>query len=100
MNLSQIYEGWRNDLFPPKKLKELIKATFEERIAICNSCPKHSDNAKKEGYKTLRLDAHCVECGCPLRTKTKCLHCECPLKKWLAVLTEDQVYEIEQKLKN
>jgi hypothetical protein len=68
-----------------------------ERMAVCLQCEHHSDNAKKNGYTSVRPDAHCTNCGCTLAAKTKCLSCECPLKKWMGVV---KTQEEEQKLKN
>lgn len=81
MNLGQIYEGWKNHILPEERQKDFINHVSQERINICNSCEEHSANKKE--YKSLRLDAHCTNCGCTLSAKTKCLTCECPLKKWL-----------------
>lgn len=96
MKFSDVFEGWRNDLFPPERLKDVISKAHEERIEICRKCEFDSRNAKEAGlYKSKRKDEHCIKCGCPLQKKTKCLSCECPLKKWLAVMTaqeEDKVY--------
>lgn len=91
--LSQIYEGWKNNLFPEEKMKELIQEVADERMAICNNCDMHSRN--RVGYHSLRPDDHCTNCGCTLSAKTKCLSCECPLSKWKAVLTPDQEKEID-----
>lgn len=90
MNISQIYEGWRNKLIPPAEIKDLINKTGEERIAICEGCEWHSKN-----HKNVRPDAHCTNCGCTLSAKTKCLSCSCPLSKWTAVLTAQQEQEIK-----
>lgn len=92
MNLSQIYEGWRNKLLPPEHLKEIIKKTSEERMKICNTCDEHS--SRKKGYKTLRPDVHCTNCGCTLDAKTKCLSCACPLDKWGALVSAAQEEEM------
>lgn len=97
MKVSKIFEGWRNDLFPPEKLKNEIKKVSAERLTICESCPNHSKN-----HKTVRPDAHCVSCGCTLSPKTKCLSCSCPINKWKSVLTSEQeeqyrTYENESK---
>lgn len=81
MSLGQIFEGWKNHLLPEERQKAFIEHVSNERLAICNNCEEHSSN--KKDYKTLRLDAHCTNCGCTLAPKTKCLTCECPLKKWL-----------------
>ena len=81
MSLGQIYEGWKNHLLPEERNKAFIEHFSQERLAICGACEEHSSN--KKDYKSLRLDAHCTNCGCTLSAKTKCLTCECPLKKWL-----------------
>ncbi len=90
MNLGQIYEGWRNKLLPPEKLKETIEQVREERLAICNNCTFHS-----KFHRTLRTDDHCTKCSCPLQMKTSCLSCSCPLNKWEALVTEEQQKEME-----
>lgn len=90
MELKQVMEGWRNNLFPHENLKEAIKKAQEERMAICNACPYISTK-----HKTVRLDVHCTDCGCTLSAKTACLSCECPQKKWLAELSEEELKEIK-----
>ena len=87
INIEQILEGWRNDIFPSKKRKALITAVSKERMALCNECSYNS-----KFHKTWRRDIHCVECGCTLRAKTKCLQCECPLDppKWESILTSEE----------
>ena len=97
MKLSEVYEGWRNNILPPEKLKDKIAEVSSKRMSICDGCDNHSKN-----HKTLRPDAHCVSCGCTLSAKTKCLSCSCPINKWEAVLTQDQeekykVYEKESE---
>ena len=79
MGLGQIIEGWKNHLLPEERKKAFIKHVSNERLAICNECEHHSKN-----HKSIRIDAHCTNCGCTLSAKTKCLTCECPLKKWMA----------------
>ena len=92
--LSQIYEGWRNNLLPPEKLKTAILETSNKRLAICKQCEFHSANRKN--YKTIRLDAHCTQCGCTLSAKTKCLACSCPLEKWMGEVTPEQEEQIKK----
>ena len=92
MSLTQIYEGWKNNLFPEEKLKEQIDQVAAERIAICNSCQFHSKN-----HKTIRLDEHCTNCGCTLSAKTKCLSCACPINKWSPVMTREQEDEYDNE---
>ena len=81
MSLGQIYEGWKNHLLPEERKKAFIEHVSQERMDICEACEEHSSN--KKDYKSLRMDAHCTNCGCTLSAKTKCLTCDCPLKKWL-----------------
>jgi hypothetical protein len=107
MNFSEIYEGWKNDLFPSEKLKDLIKQTSEERLAICKECIAYDETG--EGC-VLPLTQPCCNkhvkidgvsgCGCPLQKKTKCLSCECPAKKWLSIATQEQDVLINNKLNN
>lgn len=99
MKLSEVYEGWRNKLVPPAHLKSVIETTAAERMNICYNCEHYSPTAIRNGYKTLRTDVHCTNCGCTLSAKTACLSCECPLKKWEAVLSYEQQQEIEKQWK-
>tara|TARA_R100001198_G_C5231725_1_gene210724 strand:+ start:897 stop:1193 length:297 start_codon:yes stop_codon:yes gene_type:complete len=94
IKLSEIYEGWRNNLIPPENLKDKIVEVSNERMDICNSCENHSKN-----HKTVRPDAHCVSCGCTLSAKTKCLSCSCPINKWEAVLTSEEEENYEKSTK-
>jgi hypothetical protein len=94
LDIEKLLEGWRNNLFPPSHLKEIIKRVSEERMAICESCSFHS-----KFHKTYRPDAHCTDCLCTLSAKTKCLSCECPLPspKWEAVITEEEEVYINEE---
>jgi len=85
IKVKEIYEGWRNNLFPPEAMKEQIAQVSAERLAICEACENHSKN-----HTSVRPDAHCVSCGCTLSAKTKCLSCSCPIKKWVAVLSDEE----------
>ncbi len=91
MKISEIYEGWRNNLFPPEKLAQLIETTSKERLSICDECEFHSKN-----HASIRPDAHCTNCGCTLSAKTACLSCACPVNKWQAVLTKKEEKEINE----
>lgn len=85
MNWKEILEGWRNNTFPPKKLKKEIEQTSIQRMKVCRVCKHNSIFGQ-----TIRPDEHCMLCGCTLSAKTKCLSCDCPIKKWKAVVTEDE----------
>lgn len=94
INFSQIYEGWKNNLFPADDMKERIRQIGQERMAICNKCEWCSINKPK---KPRRFDKHCTHCGCVLSAKTKCLSCACPIEKWGAEIDskedEDQLIQ-------
>lgn len=90
--LHQIVEGWRNKLFPKEEMKEIIAKVKEERMGICQQCPKHS----KFHSTPLRPDEHCTECGCTLSAKTVCLSCKCPLNKWTAYITEQEQNKLNE----
>lgn len=98
INWKHVLEGWSNHLFPQEKLREMIKENSDERLIICRSCKHHSSNKK-----TLRIDEHCLICGCPLKALTKCLSCNCSLEDinqpplWTAVITneEEEQFNIE-----
>lgn len=81
--LTEIVEGWKNNLTPTQFLDQQVIDVSAARLGICAICEEHSMN--RTDYKSMRLDAHCTNCGCTLSAKTKCLSCECPLHKWLAV---------------
>jgi hypothetical protein len=98
--ISQIYEGWKNMLIPPDDKKEIIKQMSEERMNICLKCEYHSENKKKQGYKTMRPDHHCTHCGCTLSAKTSCLSCSCPLDKWIEVVDEKDEIEFRKDIDN
>jgi hypothetical protein len=98
-NISHVIEGWRNHLFPPERLKELIEETSESRMKICRECEFNSVNMTKAGKSfssSWRPDEHCTVCFCPLQQATKALHKSCPLDppKWERVATDDESAEI------
>lgn len=95
----QIIEGWRNHIIPPKDLKGLIQDVYEERLKICEECPKFSENAKKEDYSTIRKDIHCTSCGCPLKAKLKSLSSKCPLDNWQPITSEEERFKIDNEIK-
>lgn len=84
LNIKQIIEGWKNDIFPEKEMREIIRQTQEERLAICLTCPFNSSEERITNF------SYCKNCGCPLKKKSACLSCECPEKKWLAVATKEE----------
>jgi len=93
-----MYEGWKNHLIPASDMKTRIEEVAAGRLAICAQCRYQSENMKiNAGYKSVRPDVHCTNCGCTLAAKTKCLSCDCPMKYWVKVFDD---IESEQVMKN
>lgn len=92
IEFGKIYEGWRNHLFPPSELRNIINRISRARRKICDECPYNSKFSKG----LIRRDIHCILCGCTLSAKTKCLSCECPDNppKWTAAVSEEQEEEM------
>lgn len=97
MSLSQIYEGWKNNLTPEKYLSELVLTVSDQRMAICRECPLNSIHAGP--VSPLRFDEHCTKCHCTLSAKTKCLSCSCPDEKWLSVITPEEEKNMSDETK-
>jgi hypothetical protein len=66
--LDEIYEGWKNYIFPTVETEELAK----KRISICvsNECKK---------YTAINT---CSLCGCFMPAKVRSPDSYCKLKKW------------------
>ena len=66
--LSEIYDGWKNYVFPNPQVEEEAK----KRMAICvkNDCGK------------LRPNNTCALCGCFMPAKVRSIKSHCVLKKW------------------
>jgi hypothetical protein len=66
--LSEIYDGWKNLVFPSPQVEELAK----KRIAICvsNECKK------------FRTNKSCALCGCYMPAKVRSPRSKCALNKW------------------
>jgi hypothetical protein len=58
-------------------LKEEEQQEIVRRRLICATCPFNSSNAVKDGYKTNRIDEHCIMCGCTITRKTNSLSSDC-----------------------
>lgn len=99
LELNKIFEGFRNAIVPPEKLKELINTVSEERLNICRDCKWNSTKGK------VNLVSQCRACGCFLIPKTKCLSCDCGLASqdlpplWTAVASDEVDEEIKKILK-
>lgn len=71
---------------PEDEEQEIIR-----RNIICTICPFMSTNAKKEGYKTDRLDDFCTLCNCSLILKTSSLSSDCGASIWNEDNPDDQI---------
>lgn len=69
-------------------------------MEVCKGCDKFSENRRKKGYVSMRLEEHCTDCGCPTASKLRCLSCNCPLLKWKAVLTKDEEEQLKEQLED
>lgn len=67
--LNEIYNGWKNYIFPNKETEELAK----KRISICTN-KKLCDKLSKR--KT------CNICGCFMPAKVRNPKSRCPINKW------------------
>lgn len=98
ISFSQIYEGWRNQLVPPKDMKQAIEDVSRERLDVCSKCEHYSENVRKKGLSALRPDVHCTNCGCTLSAKTRCLSCSCPIGFWKEIVSQDEEESIKKKI--
>lgn len=59
-------------------LPEEEQAEIARRRVICATCPFNSSNAATQlGYKSNRIDEHCIMCGCTITRKTASLVSNC-----------------------
>jgi hypothetical protein len=86
INIRHIIEGVVNTV----QAKEEIEKIASSRRSICDACE----------FKGTKVHEHCKICGCNLTLKTHSLHSSCPINKWLAVATEQESEEIENKLES
>lgn len=94
-NKGKILEGLLNNTFK----KEHVEAIANERLSICNTCPKRDDVGSTcfvAGTKPC-----CSVCGCSLKLKLRSLSSECPHPdgaKWKALVTEKEEDQINNTL--
>lgn len=96
-NYTEIVDGWKNYIFPNKKIEYIAKA----RALICAECPlnvlgicsplKKGRVVKDFTYKgKVRKEGDEYQgCGCPLEAKTRSLESKCPLGKFLEATPEE-----------
>jgi hypothetical protein len=66
--LSEIYEGWKNYIFPNPEIEKEAK----RRIAICI----------ETNCKEMQPNNTCSLCGCYMPAKVRSPKSKCKLKKW------------------
>lgn len=73
--LQEIYNGWKNYIFPNPEIEEIAK----KRIAICvnNKCGKFT------------FKKTCKICGCYMPAKVRSMNSNCPIKKWDVINNEN-----------
>ena len=74
---------------------EYVESVAKDRNAICNECPNKGDQCSVP-----KTGPCCNLCGCSLYLKTRSLSSACPDGKWIALLTEEQEDELEEKFED
>lgn len=65
--LEQIYDGWKNYIFPNEEMELLAK----KRIRFCVDCDK-----------LIKQSKICGKCGCYVPAKVRSKKSKCPLNLW------------------
>jgi len=65
--LSEIYDGWKNLVFPSPE----VELEAKRRIEICVTCEK------------FRKNKSCAICGCYMPAKVRSTKSVCPIEKWV-----------------
>ena len=91
-NKGQILEGIRNNIFKTEHIEEIA----QERLNFCKGCLMHDGPCAVPGTGPC-----CGDCGCSLKLKVRSLSASCPLPepKWKAVLSFEEEYMLQQKLR-
>lgn len=64
--LMNIYDGWKNLVFPNPEVERMAKG----RAEVCASCDENKNNI-------------CGKCGCYVPAKCRAKEDKCPLNKWV-----------------
>lgn len=89
-----LLRGMYNKAAGTQWVKEVAKSRYEDH---CKNCDHNSKIATKEGlYKSVRIDEHCVACGCNIDFKTHDMAQICPKGYWTAEVSPEDGEEIEK----
>lgn len=80
-NFKNIFKGFKNKFIFWFLLYDLRELALTRRD-ICINCLSFSVNAKKEGYRTNRIDNHCTICTCNIEAKTLVKDEKCLINLW------------------
>lgn len=72
--------------------------TRANRLNICRECEHFVGSTKSCGPLVTEAFTDSKLCGCHMPTKTRLKWAECPLGKWDAVITAEQLAEVEEFL--
>ncbi len=84
----KIFEGIKNAIVYNEYVEEIATARYD----FCNKCEHKGDKCAMPGTAPC-----CNLCGCSLKLKTRSLSTSCPDKRWMAVLSERQEDELDEK---
>lgn len=79
--LNEIYEGWKNYIFPNVETLKLAEA----RAKVCATCPHAVEGLISTFLDDDIVDVKGLECGlcsCPLSTKIRSPKSKCEANKW------------------
>jgi hypothetical protein len=72
--------------------------TRANRLNICRECEHFVGSTKSCGPLVTEAFTDSKLCGCHMPTKTRLKWAECPLGKWGAVITAEQLKQVEEFL--
>jgi hypothetical protein len=91
-NKGAILEGVKNNVFKKKEVEEIAEA----RLEICKGCEHYDTQGSLCALPGTQ--PCCGSCGCSLVLKSRSLSSSCPMNKWAALLSEEEVDKIYDKI--
>lgn len=77
---SEIFEGWKNFVFPNKDVETIAKRRLEVCLK-CNYCKTITLNRRIPVVRRIEY-LGCSLCRCPIEKKVRSLKSSCPKKYW------------------